>query len=1074
MKILKRIKLINWHRFTNETINLSNSVLLSGENGAGKSTILDAIQLVLTCSTKNFNKAANEKGERSITSYVRCKTGIESRPYERKGSVTAHVALEFYDEDKKKILILGSVTDSSSETNEKTIWYRIDGTELREELFFSGKVPKKIDDFKKNKGIKAFNNSSEAKKNFKMAYGTIDNKFFELIPKAMAFKPIDDIKDFVYSYVLDKKEVNIEVLKENVRTYQDFELTLKTIKEKINYLTDIESDYESIITLQNQKRKYEYYLKKINVLVEEEKISNLSKSIFIAKEKLNGFESEETYIRNEKATIETSKLNLESELASNKDYIALNRINDDIQREENDFKRLNSEKAEYDKAYRKAIKALNNITVNFDGVSSAKECLDILESYDELLEEGAVKVAINNFLKEKANLSEKLREERFEFSKIEKELNDKLSNVNERIAQLEKKKLQYDPKVIQLIEELEKNFVKIGRTIEPRIFCELLTITDEKWKNAVEGYLNSQRFYIIVNPEDFDLAQRVYERVKNEKNIHSIGLVNTGKLEKYANAFENTLASVVASKSQYARRFANMLLNKVALCEYGENIKDYKCAITPSCMLYQNHVLRAINPKVYKTPFIGENAYKIQLLQAKDEKELIEQELERVKKYINDIEVKMKYLEDDESINYLKHNTNIVIKYKKSIDLIKKLKESKKVLEENNSFMEKKFLIDELKMKLNTVDKKLEEIIETKGKVKQSIEDYESRINRHKNTLDIFKEALEHEFKNIKDISGNIEDDFNKAIKGKVLEKAKDDINKYKNTLNTRIDNEINSLTKSQYEYKVKYDFGAEATLFGIKFFINELDNLRNSEILSYEEKVQKARESAEEEFKEQFLAKIKENIIKAKQEFKNLNKALEHITFGNERYEFKYASSKRYNNYYKMIMDDMNMVEGFSLLSGQFNEEYKEIINDLFEKLINDDLNSSKVLEEFTDYRTYMDYDIVIKNGDDMTYYSKVSKEKSGGETQTPFYVTIAASFVQLYKNSINSSIGLIMFDEAFDKMDDERIKGVLEFLTKLPLQLIIASPPAKIEYIGPMVDDILLVLKDKNISYVEEFIYE
>ena len=43
MKTLKRVKLINWHRFTNTTIELGTSTLLSGENGAGKSTLLDAI-----------------------------------------------------------------------------------------------------------------------------------------------------------------------------------------------------------------------------------------------------------------------------------------------------------------------------------------------------------------------------------------------------------------------------------------------------------------------------------------------------------------------------------------------------------------------------------------------------------------------------------------------------------------------------------------------------------------------------------------------------------------------------------------------------------------------------------------------------------------------------------------------------------------------------------------------------------------------------------------------------------------------------------------------------------------------
>ena len=105
-------------------------------------------------------------------------------------------------------------------------------------------------------------------------------------------------------------------------------------------------------------------------------------------------------------------------------------------------------------------------------------------------------------------------------------------------------------------------------------------------------------------------------------------------------------------------------------------------------------------------------------------------------------------------------------------------------------------------------------------------------------------------------------------------------------------------------------------------------------------------------------------------------------------------------------------------------------------------------------------------------SYYSKVCEEKSGGETQTPFYVTVAASFVQLYSNNIGGeAAGLVLFDEAFNNMDDERIGGVLEFLRRLPLQLIIAAPPDKIQYIGPAMDEVMLVMTDQKRSYVEEY---
>ncbi|WP_455953723.1 SbcC/MukB-like Walker B domain-containing protein [Blautia sp.] len=207
-----------------------------------------------------------------------------------------------------------------------------------------------------------------------------------------------------------------------------------------------------------------------------------------------------------------------------------------------------------------------------------------------------------------------------------------------------------------------------------------------------------------------------------------------------------------------------------------------------------------------------------------------------------------------------------------------------------------------------------------------------------------------------------------------------------------------------------------------------------------------------------------------AQSEFRELNKALKDITFNNERYEFIYMPSGHYRNYYDMIMDDFNVIQGESIFSGIFHETHKEVIDELFERLALNNESSSKTLAEFTDYRTYMDYDIKIIHSDGtFSYYSKVCEEKSGGETQTPFYVTVAASFVQLYTNNIGGeATGLVMFDEAFNNMDDERISGVLEFMNSLPLQLIIAAPPDKIQYIGPSMEETLLIMTDEKVDEI------
>ena len=82
MKTLTKIKLINWHGFYDETINIQGSTLITGDNGCGKSTLLDAIYFLLSGGEDNkFNAAANENANRNLTTYMRGKTGTEGKEF---------------------------------------------------------------------------------------------------------------------------------------------------------------------------------------------------------------------------------------------------------------------------------------------------------------------------------------------------------------------------------------------------------------------------------------------------------------------------------------------------------------------------------------------------------------------------------------------------------------------------------------------------------------------------------------------------------------------------------------------------------------------------------------------------------------------------------------------------------------------------------------------------------------------------------------------------------------------------------------------------------------------------------
>ena len=1074
MKKLTRMKLVNWHRFVNCTVDFENFTLLSGENGAGKSTLLDAIQFVITCSANAFNKAAHENGKRKLTGYIRCKTGKESKPYERTGAVSAHVALEFYEESRQKYFVIGAVVDSASENQEVTVRYLMDDVRIEDTMFFHGNKPKSISEFRaSNKKIKQWcKTQTEAKKMVKSRLGRIEDKFFSLIPKALAFKPIDDIKDFVYSYVLDEKEVNIEVLRENVRTYQEMELTLESVKKRINKLEKIEKAHTEILDYMQKDRMYEFFITQSDLDITKEKITNTKEEIKAEKYRLSQLEKELQSLIEEKNDKQEMETTLRLELKQNREFLALEEQERELERFKAEEKEHLSEKRELKQSVTNAMACAYKLLEIQDVDDCIREYQNVFENIEKINDVGYAKGLVEKVIRYKETMHGKIQ---LKLAETKVALNAKVrekTEIEKKIERLERKKLSYPPAVECVVNAIKEEFARIGRKPEPYILCELLEIKDENWRNAVEGYMNTQRFYVLVEPENFDIALGIYDKLRREKKAYGVGLINTQNLEKYDTVQEGTLATVVTSKNIYAKRFINMILGKVWMCEKYEDLKKYSVSITRECMKYQNRVASAIKPEIFNVPYIGNSAIKVQL-------QIAGKELEELNHTIHSQEANVKNME--QVLLPLSTSSDVDVKYR--VDVLTKLtivqsaigkcQENIKTLKKNATLIQRQIQLEALE----NMRKELEIEIGKKnrfiGKISEQIDSKEQRVLELTSLMGNQQTELSGIVANAKDSVTVWMNEYEKQTETKSFGQFQENYLRRRKANETLRGNAEKEMYEYMNQYKMEHDFGAPATMEGFAEFALVYDRLRTSEILEYEEKVQSARMAAEEEFREQFLAKLQENMKQAQSEFKELNKALKDIAFSNEKYEFLYMPSKKNRNYYEMIMDDFNVVQGNSIFSGIFHETHKEVIEELFERLAIHNDNNEKVLEEFTDYRTYMDYDIKIIHSDDSySYYSKVCEEKSGGETQTPFYVTVAASFVQLYSNNIGGeAAGLVMFDEAFNNMDDERIGGVLQFLKRLPLQIIIAAPPDKIQYIAPSMEETLLVMTDERISYVEEY---
>ena len=83
----------------------------------------------------------------------------------------------------------------------------------------------------------------------------------------------------------------------------------------------------------------------------------------------------------------------------------------------------------------------------------------------------------------------------------------------------------------------------------------------------------------------------------------------------------------------------------------------------------------------------------------------------------------------------------------------------------------------------------------------------------------------------------------------------------------------------------------------------------------------------------------------------------------------------------------------------------------------------------------------------------SRMIRKNSGGEGQNPLYVALLASFAQAYHINLSSavrqrpSIRLVILDEAFSKMDAEKVASCIELIRGLGFQAIISATNDKIQ---------------------------
>ena len=1100
MKTLTRIRLLNWHLFENTTISCQGTTYFIGVNGAGKSTILDAVQFALVGGQRDvkFNQAAISGGKRTLASYVRGELGTEGQRYLR-GDTTGVVALEFRNPDGS-YFVHGAVIDAYEDGRSPDLAYFIVHNAPLNDAWFFKNASQVFDTraFKRHLEHFAFPVESRAQVFTRLEdyrfhllnrLGQLKDSFTEKIVKGVAFSPLTDIRSFVHNYLLDENLVDVKTLQAQLETLRHFESLAADVRERIarlNALEDLDKE-----RLANRRRRITngYIQRRAQGDTHLAALKSRRLELDEARLTLQRAELARETLAERLQRAQTALLDAQVELQTNQTATREKDLRAKLTALETDLTTLRQRETALTHQLAQETQDARHLRefLVADGIPLPPELDAFLESTPQYpipniqLQITKLQAPLSSlshhFASQATLLDERARQLREEAETLEREIRQLRTGDREASYQSEA------PQAVRLQQLLR---AQLGLRADEVVFlAEVLTIPDESWQDAVEGVLGRSRFTLLVPPAQYAAAMHLYRERRHKDHLHGVGLLDTERLLGDATPrgpAPTSLAAEVRTDHPAARAFADLLLGNIVKCDALEDLRAHRTAITREAFLRRNYTTSHLDPRVYRRWFIGARATPRQVEQRQARVEEIAGEMSTLHGQSTALRARLALTRDKiRPLLALEHalpelirlptlitdrdtcraelaalDTQAIVRLQAEVDARKQ--DANRLYKENG----------ELERKIGGLENQVKTL---SGETLPGLEREADRALESAREFLALETGEEGE-----ETLAETEKEYERRRERQPLETVLQNAVRYENDHQSAEMKSRDQLREAKQAYSLRYDFGYDEDENAARY-LTERDKLVQSELPQYEERIAKQRAQAEQELVENFIHRLREQIEEARQQLAYLNATLVHLKFGGERFEFITQPAPSLREVYELVMDSENIL-GASLFESNFRQKHQKGWDLLFERLTahGPDTEEALVLEMRTlqDYRHYLEYDIRIHypNGD-RALLSKINAKKSGGETTTPFYVAMAASFAQAYRLNQprpSDTIRLAMFDEAFGKMDTARTASALQFMRETGLQVLLATPPDKSGALLEYVDCVRTVVRKNGHAFVIE----
>lgn len=513
-------------------------------------------------------------------------------------------------------------------------------------------------------------------------------------------------------------------------------------------------------------------------------------------------------------------------------------------------------------------------------------------------------------------------------------------------------------------------------------------------------------------------------------------------------------------------------LGHIIKCHSVEELEQVKDGVTPDCYSYSNFIFRHLRKKDYTTnACIGEKVSKARLAE-------YEADVERLEKQYQELHYMTERLKAARDFESLKEESKYYVNLSGAEKELGKVNKKKTALEETIRTL-KEGQYKELQQKEQSLKQQMRElqasIGENQGQMSEKIRRHENLSGANDQRRLQLEEMLQGYVPN-----EEIEQEVQEQLRKRSGQSLKNQKNAELAALSAGEQEKAETLRTARN----RYIFAYPSSQFNGSEKSNEayeklLEEYQTDYEPAYEAEFEKQCDFIYKSLRENVIATIHGDIKAAKRHAYEINRLLRETNFSDSTYQIKIEPAKNENGqFFEMLMaeelDSKNLDNaGFdgqlSFGEDTFYQKYEQKIKLLTDKFMpprdeDEQVRAKKrqEMEQYADYRNYLSFSMFEQVTDEQgnvireNFVDDMAGRDSGGEGQNPKYVALLAGFAMLYMQQSNrdSKIKLVLLDEAFSKMDQERSAVCLKYARKMDLQLIVCVPDERLQSLIRNVD--------------------